>query len=965
MCISASHSQEASYYAAGSADNLGEAQESVSTLVQNRFEVGEELVLTMSVDRFNLGEVFAVVDEAGLLFDFVAYLEFVEFPIDQIEGTRVYRGWYIKEENSFELDITDLGRPTISLQGASYNVSPQDVKYMDDVLYVNQSLFKRWFDIEHDYKFSALRVRLIPGTPLPVQSRRARAERLVRTSTTPKAIYPELKRSYGLLSPQVLDVQLNSAYRDITNDVATNYSILGARDIAFWHTNFFLSGSDQDWLSNSRLIMSKEDIDKNLFGLGLSTVEFGDIQPVRQGLTRQRSRGVLISNGNIDTEFDLQETNLTGLLQTGWDAELYRNGILIDSQTNVQSGEYSFLDVPLNFGLNEFEIVKYGPQGQVEREQIDRLLDRSSVENSQLTYSASLTESGKSVLGTEKIRDAIDTGYNLATDFRLYALDTNWGLGLQSDFGGDAGLTTLNLSANKPLTERLLSSAFITGNSREAYAGNLSLRGLYNSQQLGLSLGYSESKSLVDGAKQENTFLSLTVQGSMFASRRYKGDYQNTVQLESAGDRSFVSIQNRLGFTTPFGRIFNNIEYEDDERPIVATEKFRGSLVYQKSLGRVFTRIGLNYNLLDGAELNTVNASANWSLNNDFKTRFSGSYNLINDDYNLDSNLSWRTGDFNLSANIGYSSVIGWLAGVNASFTLSGQPLIYGDVFQTNRSLASASSLSVRVFVDKNQNYQYDMGELLVPGVKVMTKQSVGRAETDILGIAILEGMTHNKLSDVTINIDSLPDPMLAPVLEGVSIRFRKGVADFLDFPVALTTEIEGTVTLMSDSGVLAPATKVPLNLYNEANKLVAQVLTEFDGYYVIGKVFSGQHRLELDPEFAKANRLTQPAPIIIDAKPYTGDYIFQDITLERQRSIDGFVATIAAFESRKTLNLFVALNKEKLKPLISSIAIKETQDEIQLVSKFYERKTVIDKFCQKAREQQLNCEISSYKHWF
>ncbi|WP_336139820.1 hypothetical protein, partial [Klebsiella pneumoniae] len=44
--------------------------------------------------------------------------------------------------------------------------------------------------------------------------------------------------------------------------------------------------------------------------------------------------------------------------------ELYRNNVLIDTATTPQDGQYRFLNIPVEFGLNVFRVVLYGPQGQ-------------------------------------------------------------------------------------------------------------------------------------------------------------------------------------------------------------------------------------------------------------------------------------------------------------------------------------------------------------------------------------------------------------------------------------------------------------------------------------------------------------------------------------------------------------------------------------------------------------------------
>src|SRR3546814_10416771 len=77
------------------------------------------------------------------------------------------------------------------------------------------------------------------------------------------------------------------------------------------------------------------------------------------------------------------KTSFRGDLPAGWDAELYRNGQLLAFATLNGDGRYEFLDVPLQYGTNRFEIVLYGSQGQIRRE-LNQLQVRSEAQTSEL-----------------------------------------------------------------------------------------------------------------------------------------------------------------------------------------------------------------------------------------------------------------------------------------------------------------------------------------------------------------------------------------------------------------------------------------------------------------------------------------------------------------------------------------------------------------------------------------------------
>ena len=54
---------------------------------------------------------------------------------------------------------------------------------------------------------------------------------------------------------------------------------------------------------------------------------------------------------------------LRGDLPDGYEAELYSNNVLIDTAATGQGGQYRFLNIPVEFGLNVSRLILYGPQG--------------------------------------------------------------------------------------------------------------------------------------------------------------------------------------------------------------------------------------------------------------------------------------------------------------------------------------------------------------------------------------------------------------------------------------------------------------------------------------------------------------------------------------------------------------------------------------------------------------------------
>src|SRR3546814_19601432 len=73
----------------------------------------------------------------------------------------------------------------------------------------------------------------------------------------------------------------------------------------------------------------------------------------------------LLTNRPVERPDAFDKTDFRGDLPAGWDAELYRNGQLLAFTSPNSDGRYEFIDVPLQYGANRFEIILYGPQRQI------------------------------------------------------------------------------------------------------------------------------------------------------------------------------------------------------------------------------------------------------------------------------------------------------------------------------------------------------------------------------------------------------------------------------------------------------------------------------------------------------------------------------------------------------------------------------------------------------------------------
>lgn len=109
-------------------------------------------------------------------------------------------------------------------------------------------------------------------------------------------------------------------------------------------------------------------------------------------------RGVVFSSFK-DLVVSADKTiDITGPMPAGWDAELYLNNQLIGFRQSGIDGRYEFKNIPVNYGLNDFKVVLYGPYGEVREESRRFYSGTSPVRAGELGYDISAQQPHRFVI---------------------------------------------------------------------------------------------------------------------------------------------------------------------------------------------------------------------------------------------------------------------------------------------------------------------------------------------------------------------------------------------------------------------------------------------------------------------------------------------------------------------------------------------------------------------------------------
>lgn len=170
-------------------------------------------------------------------------------------------------------------------------------------------------------------------------------------------------------------------------------------------------GNSELWDPGARVSVSKTLLDEPRNALNLARFKAGDIVSDGNNLffNGVNGRGVLFSSFK-DLVVSADKTiDITGSMPAGWEAELYLNNQLIGFRQSSLDGRYEFLNIPVNYGLNNFRVVLYGPFGEVREEERRYYSGTSPVSAGELGYNISAQQPNRYIFeGKEGLQSTSD-----------------------------------------------------------------------------------------------------------------------------------------------------------------------------------------------------------------------------------------------------------------------------------------------------------------------------------------------------------------------------------------------------------------------------------------------------------------------------------------------------------------------------------------------------------------------------
>lgn len=780
--------------------------------------------------------------------------------VDVEQGT--VTGWFISEDRTFSVDT---GKQTIRIDGQTYPWDDGLIAVGDDDIYIDTQALSQWLPLDVTISYGALTATMTPREKLPLQIRYEREllrQRLGEQGDTGLK-YDPIPSPYAMYSFPVMDFNLSSrANNGTSNTYQLNHSVVAEGDLAHMGAQLFLSGTDQSPFNTARIRLERKDLDGQLLGpMQASQISVGDIAPLALPILGGSSSGigVAISNSDILSSRDFDTTRFEGNVQPGWDVELYRNDILIDSIRVDQDGRYLFEDVPIYVGPNAFQVVAHGPQGQqriVESKNLN--IGGSMLPPGDFDYSLSATQNDTTVFGLDQKQVNTDEKGRLASKFNY---------GLTEQLSANAGLASIDVGQN---IQNYL-QAGLTGTVSSFY-------GAFN--------GILDSEGGSGLALQGQTTLGPF---NLRASHELFSDFlipdQPTSNLQARTSFGVSGGLSQLGFFRPVSYSLSRIQNTFDDRQsgrtsarlstrlhnisLTNTTNWNDSAVgslapvdgqFQASsrLGKGRLAAAMQYELGKEDPTTKYRLSANYP----FGQHISAGADLVHSVGKFEGttaalNMSYDTGKVILTPQLSYNSEGNYGAFLSLSFSLGRDPISKEMQVQSERRGGKGMATAF-VYHDANNNRIFDEGDTPLPEVKVMAVQAATRAVTDEQGLALLSNLQAFDPTDVVLDPRTLEDPFWQPASPGVAMIPRSGTVQTLEFPIVSTGEIDGTLYYQTSDGSKTPLSRVRLELRDEAGEIIQTTASEFDGFYLFEQVFPGAYTLHVRSEDPRISYLAE-----------------------------------------------------------------------------------------------------------
>lgn len=791
--------------------------------------------------------------------------------------SHVASGFILKEDAGFRIDPAT-GK--VTLPDHQEDFDPRLVRWIDGDLYVASRLLSRWWPVDFKLNMASLNLQAIPREKLPIQLRLERAKSASRLGGRGTGYldpgYPRLKNPHRLLTPPVIDSTIGLGVNrngDKTTTVAS-YSGMFSGDLLGMEATAYATISKDNPKPTARITLSRTDPEGGLLGpLDATSVQLGNIGlPALKNVLSGGGVGwgSIVSNRQLNQSSSYGLQTLRGELPPGWDVTLYFNDALIGFSQSRSDGLYELPDQPLVFGRNEIRLVFNGPLGQRRVETQVYMFDETVTKPGELYYTAGAKQDNNGAIRSTLQVDA-GVAKGLAVTAGSVYIDKDDGTLARTYFNGGLRASVLGSLVNLDYTKDIRG-----GNLTELGLRTAIMRVSLDASRTWISDFASDLFGNNGDPLKIRDQLRLT--GSFILSPQFRLPFAVDFKHEqTVSGVSTYNIQPRLSVNAWGTSFTNSLNYLIGPGP----DNLSGTLQVSRRVAGVGVNSQIAYTLQPNRKLDSFGMTFDKTL---------GEHNRINlgivqsfgpDRTTMTAGWTRNFGSFG----VGFSGLYGGPRNMRLGiqlFTAFGRNPRNGHIMRDWQPIAGMGAVAAKVFVDSNLNGKFDQGEEPVENAG-FTVNGSGRQgiRTDAKGEALLPRLQPKAYADVALDLGSLDDAQWQPTRPGVRVLPRPGKVQVIDFPVALTAEIDGTVYLMDGTDKRGIG-NAKLQLVDANGKVVGETKSSSDGYYILPNVIPGRYKLRIEPEQLKGIGLNADRIADVEINPKADFVNGIDFTLSK-----------------------------------------------------------------------------------
>ncbi len=762
------------------------------------------------------------------------------------------KGSYPTKKDVWEVDPVKL---TLIRKGEKVVLNAQQFYLGETDLYLTPDLFQQLFDIELTVNSYGLMLSLRSERILPVEERQKRQNlRYQLKQQAPEnalKTYPMLyPRKRAFLAPGMLDYNLGVS----TASGSTQYTYTLNAGVEF------LGGDMQGGLSGFK---NEGFSDYLISGVRWRYVFKGGLDPVGNPLISElnlgqlnlggplggRVKGMSLTNTPLIPRRVLDLFAIEGNTVPDSEVELLIGGQLVDFVRADELGYYRFT-TPITYGTVRIGLRIYTPQGEVLFEDRQLQIPFTFVPRGVVNYNiqAGFLELDTDSFGTTPVAHG-DVAYGLTNNITFRA-----GASRGLDSTGTAlqpyGSLSARLFEQYLLNVEALPERFVRGSASVFYANNTSINAQYTT-----FTGISTLNPLAQQREANfNFFFPMTVLKRPSGIR---------LGLDHSWYYNGTATRYQVDLNTRIGQIISRINYREElsqrvDSVIAPKRLITGAFTYTVPRNPgvpVFVR-GMFFRTQIRHDMKRFDATALGSFQFSQTVLKRGRITLGYEHDFVQSTNQFQVGflyDFNAVRSSSQATIRQKGKLVNPSFNQSFSGSFAADfrnsaIIPTNRDQVGRAGATVRMFIDENSNQKYDKGEEIIPAKAVRLDQSSSMliGSDGMLRISQLQSYWTYKL---TIDINALPDPNLAPLQTKFSFTADPNRYKQIDIPMYRTGSIEGYAFRERIPGAnLEPQAGLRLYLHREGDEAPLDPIRTFSdgGFYAFG-LLPGKYTLLVD----------------------------------------------------------------------------------------------------------------------